>query len=227
MRPHGFTLLEVLIVAALLAVVFLLGLTALQSSGASVNLSRAQALVQQDVRAVLNEMAHELEMAAKTTRDDRKGVEGLRIESPTPEEPNAEDIDLTVIRELVFQRPSNNDPNVWTSPIIYRFINEDTNKNGLLDPNESDLDFNDRATSVIQRLEDLNQDGLYDGPGEERIIGSAQTITDVQFTFDGDMLTVMVEATRVIPGTVSAKSGSELSSRTVQCTQTSTIYPLN
>lgn len=227
MRPHGFTLVEILVVAALLAAMSLLGLTALRSSGTSLSLSRAQALVQQDVRAVLSEMARELEMAAKTTRDDLPGVEGLRIGSPETANTTAEDVDLTIIRELVFQRPSDGDPNVWTAPITYRFINEDTNKNGLLDSNESDLDFNDRATSVVERLEDRNGDGLYDGPGERRVIGSAQSVTDVLFSFDGDMLTVAVEATRAVPGTVTLESSGAFSSRTVQCMQTSTIYPLN
>ena len=227
MRTNGFTLVEILIVAALLAVVSLLGLTALRSSGASINVSRAQSLVQQDVRAVLSEMAHELEMAAKADREDVRGVTGLRIELAAPADPSAENVDVTAILDLVFQRPSEEDLELWTTPITYRFINEDTNKNGLLDPNESDLDFNGRATSVVQRLEDFNEDGVYDGPGERRVVGSAQSITDAQFAFDGKMLTIAVEATRAVPGTIVDEGAEGFSSRTVQCTLASTIYPLN
>lgn len=227
MCTNGFTLVEILIVATLLTAVSLLGLTALRSSGTSVNLSRAQSLVQQDARAVLSEMTRELEMAAKADRDDIEDVAGLRIVMPVADASDAEDVDAAVIREMVFQRPTADDPDVWTLPITYRFVNEDSNKNGLLDPNESDLDLNNRATSVIERLEDIDRDGALESPGERRIVGSAQTITDVEFAFDGNVLTVAVEATRAVPGTVTAESGGSFSSRTVRCTLVGSIYPLN
>ncbi len=227
MRAHGFTLLEILIVASLLAVVSLLGLTALQSSGTSVNLTRAQSLAQMDARAVLSELTHELEMAVKRTRDDVPGVEGIRIEAPRAAEDAEQDVESAIVTELVFQRPGPEGSDGWSQPITYRFVNEDTNRNGVLDPNESDLDVNDRATSVVERLEDRNLDGDNDDAGERRIVGSAQSITDLTFAFDGNVLTVAVEATCAVPGTVVDEGGGELTTRVVRSALSGVIYPLN
>jgi prepilin-type N-terminal cleavage/methylation domain-containing protein len=226
MRRQGFTLTEILIVAALMSVISLLGLTALRASGTSLKLTQAQALAQEDVRAVLTEMTRELEMAVKHVREDAPAVTGLEIRLAEPSPLDARDADARVVRELVFCRATLDPLAPWSGPITYQFINEDTNRNGLLDGAENDLDLNRRPTSIILRLEDLNGDGAFDGPGETRIVGAAQSITDLSFAYDGTVLTITVEATRVVPGTAVMTSAGMVS-RTVRSTQTGHVYPLN
>ena len=69
MDSRGFTLVELVISMAILAIISVLGIVALQSSTTSMATAESKADVQDNVRDALAAMTRELQMASKTSDD--------------------------------------------------------------------------------------------------------------------------------------------------------------
>ena len=175
MKKDGMTLLELTIAMGMTVVVAVLGFIAVQTSGRSMAVATAQDKVQGNVRNVLAEITRELELAASVTNDPF--VEALEV-SHDQSQP-----------EVTFQIPLDTSGTNWSSPITYRYVNEDLNYNNKLDEGE-DEDGDGLLTRRIIRIED----------GEERLIGGANDLSHVDFYLepDGKVLQVMLTSTTQI-----------------------------
>lgn len=185
MDKHGFTLMELMMVAAILAVVGALGLAALQTSSTSLATASAKALVQDDLRDALASMKQELQLSAKTADDSLlPPLQAVAVvANPAPRCPT----------EIVFQVPTDATALRWTNPIRFRFYNEDTNANGVLDAGE-DGDGDRTLSRRILRLEDTNGDGDTADPGERSVVAGANNVSNVRFGVNNGVVTVTLTA---------------------------------
>jgi len=172
MGKTGFTLVELVIAMGIMLVVMAMGFVAVQASNRSAMTAQARATVQQNVRDVMAEMARELELAATVTTPP--DVYALSVSSNPA--------------EVVFQVPADLTGNNWSTPITYRFVNEDQNANGKLDDFEDDEDEDGVLTRRVIRLQDWAQ----------RPLGAANDLENVDFTLDatGRMLKVTLSASK-------------------------------
>lgn len=185
----GFTLLEVTIVMAILSVFSLLGFVAITSATQATILADARTQVQSDLRQMVTLMADDLQMASKTPNPSlTPPLQAVRINR---------DIDANSPVEIVFQVPLDGSGNRWSRPIRYRFFNEDLNGNRRLDPGE-DVDGDGALSRRILRLQDLNGDGTFDGPGETVMVGTANNISALDFAFNNDRITITATADRLV-----------------------------
>ena len=181
MRNSGFTLLELTVSTAVLAIVGLLAYLAATTSAQSAASADALMVSQDNVRSVMLAVSREVQLAYKD--DDLSILPEVRgLETPAP-------------GEVLFQVPRPDANPAVSTPIRYRWVDEDLNTNSLLD-DEEDVDGDGRLTRCLVRLEDLDGDGLFASPGERRIIGSANNISGVQFARNGDTLTITLAARR-------------------------------
>jgi len=189
MNRAGFTLLELIIVAALLAIVSVLGFVATASSSESATVAKALADVQSEVRDLMTVLTQELQLAAK--RADQSvvpPVEPLQVvANPALQSPV----------EIVFQVPTNTTGSTWSTPIRFRYITEDVNNNAVLDPGE-DVDGDGLLTRRLVRLQDLNGDGLFDSAGEQQTLGGANNIAAFTVVVNGDTVDLTLTASKRI-----------------------------
>lgn len=162
----GYTLLEVSMVVGLMSVLFLIT--------GSVMIRGMQVVAMQDAYA---DVSDALRVSALTVTneicdavlDDIPGnslVSGLVIEGKEG-------------TSVAFQRPLTLDGLKATGRITLRTRNEDSNGNLLLDKGE-DADLNGTLDRVLERLEDIDGDGKYESPGEQRIL--ARNVDAVYFS---------------------------------------------
>lgn len=180
-RTRGYTLLEVSIV------LLLTGILIVAMGGVLVRSMRAAD--NNDDRTTLNaslrsaEMSMYVELAQAT-------LGGMPLDVPAvaplalPNNPGD---------TITFRRPLAVDGSLWSGSITYRLRNEDTNANLLPDIAE-DADESGIIDRVIERLEDLDGDGTFDGPGETRVI--ARDIDNLQFALNGTQLTTTITGRR-------------------------------
>ena len=189
MKRTGFTLLELTIAMALLAIVAVLGFVATASSSESANVAKAVADVQSEARDLMTAITQELQLAGKNS--DASTVPPLQavavVDNPAPQSPV----------EIVFQVPVDTTGRNWSTPIRLRFINEDANNNAVLDPGE-DLDGDGLLTRRLVRLQDLDGDGQFASPGEQLPLGASNDISNVQFVVNNDVVNVTVTASKRI-----------------------------
>ena len=172
-RNKGFTLLEMTLAMALTVIVALLGLTALRTSIRTVALADAKDTVQRNLRDVLAEVTAEVQLAA--SQDDAPTVYAIR----TVGEAQA---------EIVFQVPLDNAGANWSTPITYRFVNEDANGNGKLDEGE-DADGDGALARHIARVQD----------DVTRVVAAANNVSQARFVLNDTrkMLTVTLTASKL------------------------------
>jgi len=96
---------------------------------------------------------------------------------------------------VTIQQPLAIDGTVWTNPITIQLRNEDANANLLLEPGE-DLNNNGALDRVVERLEDINQDGDFNDPGEIRTLST--NVDVLTFTLNGQIMTVNLVSRRPI-----------------------------
>jgi len=175
----GFTLLEVTISMAILVVVSLLTFVVTQSATSAIAVSQAKEMAQASVRNALADMSSELALASKRTDAGlAPPLQALRLVSPS---------------EIVFQIPADANGTVWSTPITYRFVNEDVGANAgnaRLDAGE-DTDHDGALTRHIIRIQGETQ----------RVMGSVNNVSNVQFALNAptnDVLTIAVTATKAI-----------------------------
>ncbi len=154
----GFSLVEVMMVGAILAVVLMMATMVWVNSLNLWEAEQSYAAVSAGLRSTAWAMSQELAAAVASGRESLDPpVAGLSI---VPE-PNV---------AVVFQKPLVSDETQWSGLITIRHRNEDVDGNLKLDEGE-DVDGNGVADRVVERLEDLNGDGNFEGPGETLVLG--------------------------------------------------------
>lgn len=190
-NTHGFTLLELMISIAVLAIICVLGVVALQSSANAMSAAASKSEVQGNLRDALTAMQRELELASKTSDDS--------LLPPLNEVTvNANPADRCPT-EIVFQVPTDGTGLRWSQPIRFRFYNEDVDGNGVLSPGE-DADGDRTLSRRLLRLEDLNGDGDTADATETRVVAGANNLSDVQFAVNDDVITVTLAAEKHLDG---------------------------
>jgi len=185
MNKHGFTLVELMMATAILGIIAILGIAALQTSGTALATASAKAMVQDNLRDAAAAMKRELQLASKRPDDSLlPPLQAVTVNaSPAPRCPT----------EIVFQTPTDATALRWTNPIRFRFYNEDANGNSVLDAGE-DADGDRTLSRRILRLEDANADGDVDDPGERSIVAGANNLSDVQFAVNDAVIRVALAA---------------------------------
>jgi len=186
MKNYGFTLLELMISLALLSVISVLGFVVLAASGRVMNLAATQTTVDAELRDTINALRGELQLASKRT--DASYVPPLTAVTVTSNPVAGSPI------EIVFQVPRDASGSLWSSPIRYRFINEDANANSRLDAGE-DTDTNKVLTRRIVRIQDMNGNGSTADAGETRPLGAANDLSAVNFVLDAARSSVTITLT--------------------------------
>lgn len=205
----GFTMLELTVATSIILILASVTFVALQSSIQSAEIASSKSMVMGNVRDVLSSMSMELTEASKRTDDSfNPPLSALAVvNNPATGSPV----------EIVFQTPVDRSGRNWTLPIRYRFIREDTNRNGVLDQGE-DTDGDRKLARRIVRIFDANGDGDTTDEGEIQPVGAASNISDVNFALNGDLLTITVTASDLI--------GSSRE-QPVQTTVSTSVYVLN
>ncbi|MFM1921678.1 MAG: hypothetical protein RLZZ303_3312 [Candidatus Hydrogenedentota bacterium] len=179
-KSPGFTLIETLITVAILGGIFAITGTVMVRSAKAWRAQQAYAQVTGALRDATLAISQELEAAAAI--DDSTltpPIKGASIGADG--------------RSISFHTPRSLDGKSWSNLVEIRLRNEDKNGDLKLSGKE-DEDGNDYLDRVIERLEDLNGDGEFGGPGETRIL--ARGIDRLSFAREEDSrkVTVLVEA---------------------------------
>ena len=211
MRAQGFTLIEVLIASALLVFVLALCLVAVRTTALSMAVADASAVVQDNVRAAMDVMTKEIELAAKTTDSSlTPPLQALTIVTNP-----AEDSPVEVVFQIqrmarlrTGRHPSGTAISARTTMTMAssRRI-EDTDGDGTL-------------MRRIVRIQDMNSDGDTQDLGEVTPVGGANDLSDVQFTLNANnsVLTMTLTASRRVKG---------LQGDPITTSVTSKVYLLN
>ncbi|MCC6155552.1 MAG: prepilin-type N-terminal cleavage/methylation domain-containing protein [Candidatus Hydrogenedentes bacterium] len=181
MNKDGFTLMELMMVVAILAIVSVLGISALQTSSSAMITASAKSAVQDNLRDSLAAMKRELQLASKTPDDSLlPPLNAVTVNAnPAAKCPT----------EIVFQTPVDGTGLRWSNAIRFRYYTEDTNGNGLLDSNE-DADGDGTLSRRILRLEDANGDGDTSDSGEQSTVAGANNLSNVVFALNNNTVTV-------------------------------------
>ena len=212
MRNQGFTLVELMVSTAILSLVAAIGFYAVQAAANSVAIANAKSEVQRDLRDVLSAMEREVQLASKTPDDSfDPPLEAVAVSNGESQGEEGAPI------EVRFQLPIDGSGRHWTDVIRYRLFNEDVNGNGRLDDGE-DMDEDGVLSRRVLRLEDRNDDGDIADAEDQVILAGANTITNAQFTLNGDVLTVVLTGSKNVNGNTE---------QTVTMTKQTNIYLLN
>jgi len=198
----GFTLLELTVSMAILVIVSILTFVVTNSTTEAVSVSESKEVAQGAVRDAMTAMTAELQLASKTSN---------AALTPPLEALEVSDEDYG---ELTFQVPLDASATQWSTPITYRFVNEDDHDgagahNGRLDEGE-DLDEDGALTRRVVRIQD----------GVETALGAVNDLSTVTFLLNptNDVLTITLTASRPL---------LERDSDQVWAQATSSVYLLN
>lgn len=164
MRNNGHTMVEIMVSMGILSVVSLLGFIVLQSSTSSAQLANAKVDVQNNLRDTIAVLSTELREGVTEITTEKTGApEGLFPVAIGDEGRSITfQVPVPVAGEALFE---------YSTPITFSIENEDTNGNGLLDPDE-DTNSDGALTRRMVRSQD----------GETTPVASASTIEFVNFT---------------------------------------------
>lgn len=182
-------MLELMIALGIIAIISMLGMTALESSTLAMSSSQSKEEVQSNIRDAISAMTRELQLASKATDDSLSPpLEQVTINlNPAPNSPV----------EIVFQTPTDGTGFRWSQPIRFRYVNEDSNGNGRLD-NGEDADGDGALTRRIVRIQDRNGNGTTTDPGEETPVAGANDLTNAQFARNGDVVTITLTSQKFL-----------------------------
>lgn len=202
---RGYTLLELSIVVGMTTVLGAISGTVMIRGLQVVGIQNAYADVSDAMRTTALTLSNELAQGVLNDIPGNALLKGLSINPKTAD-------------SITFQLPLALDGLKASPPITIRVRNEDTNGNLSLDE-EEDLDKNGTLDRVLERLEDQNGDGVYDQPGETRVL--ARNIDSISFKQD--------PGSRQIHVTVLARSAMHIigKARTVEKSHEFTIYIKN
>lgn len=164
----GYTLLEISIAVSMVTVLGLISGTVMIRGLQVVGTQAAYADVSEALRTAALTLNNELGDAVLEAVPGSSVLKGLVLDPASP-------------GVIAFQRPLALDGLKASPQIQLRVRNEDANGNLQLDDGE-DKDKSRTLDRVLERLEDLNGDGLYDQPGEVRVL--ARNIDAIQFSLD-------------------------------------------
>ncbi|MGI6460372.1 MAG: PulJ/GspJ family protein [Candidatus Hydrogenedentales bacterium] len=210
MKDAGFTLVELMIAMSLLALIGIMSFVAIETAANSAALALAKDRVQSSVRDTMTALISEAELAAK--QGDNSLIPPLAgieiIQNPVPGSPV----------ELCFQVPLDGTRQRWSTPIRFRYMNEDLNGNALLDAGE-DKDGDGALTRRIVRIQDINRDGDTSDPGEIQPVGGCNDLSSVEFTLNHDhtILTITLGATARVEGRKPTLVSETVSARVYVC----------
>ena len=210
-RSGGYTLLEVMIVAALLSGICLVTSVVLVRSTRTWRVQEAQVALSSALRDSAMSIRQEMEEASweerseldppvaalaisggsKVVRDSgtSRTSADARINSDAVQPTGSFGIANAAV---TFHAPLALDGESWSVPITIRLRNEDLNHNLVLDLKE-DLDGSGTLDRLVERVEDRNGDGDLEDPGEVRILGVG--VDGMTFTRNDDERSVSVELT--------------------------------
>lgn len=171
-QAQGFTMLELTMSMALLATIGVLTFTVINSLNAGMALSAAKDQAQACVRDALAAMTAELEQASKKTN--------------TALTPALAALSVPSTSSVQFQVPADNQGSAYSQAILYTFVNEDANANGLLDAGEDS-----NNDGILTRCVTRTQTGA-----TQRVVGGVNGLSSVQFALNtaGDILTITITA---------------------------------
>lgn len=221
----GFTLLELMLSLALTAALFVMLFIPVQMAGSLSALALSKERSQGNVREVLRALKREMEVGT-----DGENVP-LGVTAATVTQNGAAVAAGATGNEFTFQIPLVVDPDdasEWSTPILYRFISEDTDGNGLLDTGE-DTDGDGLLTRRLFRMQDTDGDAAFTSPGETRVVGAANSLANMTFSLnaDGDMITINVVSTQAIRNTTSINELDEVETQRIVAQAGTQIYILN
>lgn len=201
----GYTLLELSIVVGMTTVLGVISGTVMIRGLQVVGIQNAYADVSDAMRTAALSLSNELALGVLNDIPGNALLKGLKID------PKAAD-------SITFQLPLALDGLKASRSITVRVRNEDVNGNLIMDDDE-DTNKNGILDRVLERLEDINGDGLYDQPGETRVLAS--NIDKVSFQQD--------PGSRQIHVTVLARSAMRIvgKTRTVEKSHEFTVYVKN
>jgi type II secretory pathway pseudopilin PulG len=208
---RGFTLVELMVTASTMTVLGSLGMMALQSATSSANVARAKADASTEARAVATALGSELQLAL--TRD---GGEAVAIaENPYP----------GCALEIAFAIPGAG-PNE-SRAVRYRYLTEDLDGDGILDPNEDSILADSALTGRIERIEDVKgEDGA--PVAVVTIVGGAHSVSALELTLRGNLLKVLATSSKPIAGTRRILGDDEgLTSEYASATSVARVYLMN
>lgn len=230
---HGFTLIETMVASVVLSVLAIGMYGAIQIAAQSSRMAQAENQIQNNIRDTFPEIAREIEVAAGLdTAAAIGGLEAVQVFN------DGVQMAANQIGDLVrFQVPVDNSGINWSTPIQYRFVNEDTNANGYLDDGEDTVGLLDPAqdgngdgmlTRWIVREQDLDGDGAFDSDGERRVLGAANELQTVQFQVNatGDLFNMTLVSQQAIKNS-GRLVDDEVRARTIQAQVTTQVYILN
>lgn len=191
MESRGFSLMELIISMGILTIVCLLSFVALQSTTAALATSNSKTEVSNNLRDAMSAIRGELQLAAKN-------ADSTLIPALVATTINANPATLCPT-EIVFQKPRNSTGKLWTTPIRFRYYNEDVNGNGVLD-NGEDVDADHTLSRRILRIEDKNGDGDTNDPGERITLGGANDLSNVTFALANNVVTVTLTSRKFLSG---------------------------
>jgi prepilin-type N-terminal cleavage/methylation domain-containing protein len=200
----GFTLVELMVVIAILSVVSLLIMVVVQTSTGSMRLASAKGAAADEAREALSAMVAELQYARKNPTVIAGDTYVEVIEAPDSRLPDGVPVELT------FQVPTDSTGENFSTPIRYRWVNEDANDNGLLDSGEDTVVVDGLLTRRLVRIADEDLGGTITEV-EQAVAGSID-ISDFDVTLDGNTLQISVASTKEVQGTRST-SGEGLEAR--------------
>jgi len=201
-REGGFTLLELMVSMAILVVVSILTFVVTNSTTQAAAVSEAKEVAQAAVRDAMTAMSTELQLASKSSNPALvPPLEALAVDEDS-------------LDEVTFQIPLNAAGTLWSTPITYRFMNEDDHggegaHNARLEDGE-DADEDGALTRRIIRIQD----------GVEEPLGAVNDLSNVMFTLNptNDALTITLTASRAL---------LDRDTEQVMAQATSNVYLLN
>jgi hypothetical protein len=143
------------------------------------------------------------ELSESTLRDISSSVPpvvALALDISEEEEEELEEGEVPTSASVTFQLPRSLDGVVWSTPITISARNEDLDGDLLLDSDE-DTDGNGVLDRVIERMEDLNDDGDFTDPGETRVL--VRKVDFLTMQLNENLLSITVNCTEL------AQNGSE------------------
>lgn len=182
----GFTLLELSISVALLAVVALLGFIASSSSAKSADLTRRMTTVQEELRSTMRALSDQVQPAVKAPRTGMllpAGAQALRI------------VNTATPTAITFTVPTNAAGSTFSGVNTIRFESEDKPATGV--------ENGQFGNGQLDSGEDANGDGrlnrqlvLVRPNGTRVVLGGGNHLANVAFTLspDGSMLGVTLTA---------------------------------
>lgn len=223
----GFSLVELMIVAGTLIIVFTLAFIAVQSAAASEAVAKAKQEALSEARDVMAAVVAELQLARKNLPNEDPRIQVVTDRGATPPGPVPVSLSFGSKTELHFRVPLDGTGKNDSALIRYRYINEDRNGNHLLDEDEDGVVFDDILT---RRLVRVGEAGPGAGPVVERIIGGANDLSEVRFDLNpaGNLVTIRITSTKGVAGTRTFdRDAEEVRQRTVSATLTGRVYLVN